>query len=104
MSEATCKTCPFWKGSGDEDGVSECRRSAPGAGVGYPDIFPDVHADDWCGEHPLRQRDRLAAMAMQGMMYPDRLIEAEVDADLARRAYEIADAMLAESGREPSRG
>jgi hypothetical protein len=64
---------------------------------------PWTAADDWCGEHPARQRDRLAATLAQGMLsdesagqgdrYTDR-------AEFARRAYGFADALIAESERE----
>jgi hypothetical protein len=52
--------------------------------------------EDWfCSEHPLLQRDRLAAMAMQGLLASlgsDRLVP---DA-MAHDCYLAADALLAE--------
>jgi hypothetical protein len=117
VPDATCKTCPFFDYSTNEDGGSrdfQCRRepkryiSAEQSLAGGPVAWwPPVSPDDWCGEHPLRQRDRLAAMAMQGILasaphwcdadalkagYPPKEI-------VAVNAYEIADAMLAERER-----
>jgi hypothetical protein len=62
--------------------------------------WPRTRPDAWCGEHPLRQRDRLAAMAMRGGMSSGH--EVVRPGDFARYCYEIADAMLA-AASAPSR-
>lgn len=89
MSDATCKTCPFYQPVDGDRGY--CHHAAT---LATPeDIRP--RPDWWCSEHPLRQRDRLAAMAMQGLATRDRL-EMAVPSPwlIAERAYEIADAMI----------
>lgn len=111
MADATCKTCPFWERlEAHPDGTAErkgyCHHSHSEA-----DDNPQRYENWWCSEHPLRQRDRLAAMAMQGILasvghfcdedsrragYPDREV-------IAVNAYEIADAMLAEAAKGPAR-
>jgi hypothetical protein len=65
------------------------------------------HRAWWCSEHPDRQRDRLAAMAMQGAMANLEVLSRLEDEpterfarNVAGHAYEIADAMLAERVRE----
>lgn len=93
MADATCKTCPFWQRR-DGDAIS---------GVPDPGYCHHVHAnaesdpqrrgDWWCSEHPGRQRDRLAAMAMQGLVACST-VNASND-DIARSAYDLADKMLA---------
>ncbi len=69
----TCASCLYFSGT-------ECHRRG---------------ADQWCSEHSLRQRDHLAAMAMQGLCaaHPDTLTKGSVDI-IADRAYAIADAIL----------
>lgn len=112
--DATCKTCPFWHGI-ESSTAAACSRNPPigertkdGPGGRWPWTGPR----DWCGEHPLRQRDRLAAMAMQGLVTdPSGLpgfggVDPDADRTLgygervARAAYSVADAMLA--SRSPS--
>ena len=97
---ATCETCPYWTEI-DLPGVAakgeECCR------VGHcHHVANEVNERNyldynwWCSEHPDRQRDRLAAMAMQGLV-TDHLIGTD---EAAVRAYLFADAMLAERVRE----
>lgn len=100
MSEATCKTCPFWERTDDHGG--SCRRHAPQmAPEGNDEPWPPrMLIDEWCGEHPLRQRDRLAAMAMQGLSTMEAVLGAiQTPEAIARDAYAIADAMLAEAAK-----
>jgi hypothetical protein len=102
MAAATCKTCPFFSPA-REATWGTCQLNPP-VYVGSDCQWPAVDATEWCGSHPARQRDRLAAMFAQGMTYPDRLNEEDLDRDLAKRAYQMADAMLAAraEGREVS--
>jgi hypothetical protein len=109
VAEATCKTCPFYSG----DRESECRRNPPtiatNARPGDPGqpvdphwhMHPNTRPESSCGEHPLRQRDRLAAIAMQGLCACSDLPVGTPDtqANVARLAYQVADAMLAERKR-----
>ncbi len=123
MGEARCKTCPFWAadpGDREESGIRrECRRNAPPPhGHDVADeptsnddwaAFSVTASDDWCGEHPALQRDRLAAMAMQGLLaagFYDRIGGewSTRDAQLASRAYQYADAMLREREKGAGRG
>lgn len=93
--KATCSNCPFGvefvDSSGKKTGTRECRH---GRVLGSP-VATHNEPGWWCSEHPLApgQRDKLAAMAMQGMVpaASDDWIEPEI---LAQNAYEIADAML----------
>lgn len=98
-TEATCGTCPFWHGN-ETSTSAVCARSAPRAtGKPTPDLgaWPWTQPRDWCGEHPSRQRDRLAAMAMQGLVSTETEDSGWMNAEsrLASRSYAIADAMLA---------
>jgi hypothetical protein len=112
MADATCKTCPFWECSdADRKDASErrCRVRSPAArsvahraeAQAHDAVWPWTKDDEWCGEHPARQRDRLAAMAMQGWLssWPDHHTEAPER--IAKVAYAVADAMLAARGEEP---
>jgi hypothetical protein len=100
--DATCKTCPFWS-----------RREAAVEGVPDPGYCHHLHAsteedpqrrgDWWCSEHPLRQRDRLAAVAMQGLMAAEWAQNSSAG-DLADIAYSQADAMLAAAPAPSERG
>jgi len=100
---ATCETCPYWTEI-DLPGVAakgeECCR------VGHcHHVANEVNERNyldynwWCSEHPDRQRDRLAAMAMQGLAAGQYGMGYDTEA-LAIRAYRLADAMLAERVRE----
>lgn len=66
MSEATCRTCPWWQGvSGAHPGL--CRKNAPMVvtekRVDYQgetwyspmSIWPNTDELDWCGSHPSRK-------------------------------------------------
>jgi hypothetical protein len=120
VGEATCRTCPFWAadpGDREEPGIRrECRRNPPpphGHDIAEEPVSDDDWAafsvtasGNWCGEHPLRQRDRLAAVAMQGLLaakFWECIGGNPTDRDrmLARRAYQFVDAMLAEGERNP---
>jgi hypothetical protein len=93
-TEATCKTCPFFCPDAVNDGY--CQRSPPTSDRDTETVWPKTSAlsSFWCGEHPLRQRDRLAAMAMQGLMAAGWTQDSSAG-DLADIAYSQADAMLA---------
>jgi hypothetical protein len=108
VSDATCKTCPFFAsylGAAEDARLGTCRRSPPvplmtASGGDHPELGsenPEVSSAWWCGEHPLRQRDRLAAMAMQGWLasWPAKTWLAGEPTQLAEHAYRVADAMLA---------
>ena len=112
--DATCKNCPFWDAAPDDRaGRSEqkCRVRPPAAvtvtsratAQNRDATWPWTECDDWCGEHPLRQRDRLAAMAMQGLLafVADPTIPDVPPTRLAANAYRIADTMLAARGETP---
>jgi hypothetical protein len=115
MADATCKTCPFWECSdADRKDASErrCRVRSPAArsvahraeAQAHDAVWPWTKDDEWCGEHPARQRDRLAAMAMQGLATMDAVCGAlRTPEAVARDAYAIADAMFAARGEEPIR-
>jgi hypothetical protein len=87
-NDATCKTCPLWQKAGEE--------------YGYCHHISVVHAEDngvgsdfWCSEHPLRQRDRLVAMAMQAVESSNLDNEVSLTSvEVAERAYLIADEMI----------
>jgi hypothetical protein len=106
MGDATCRTCPFWAADPPDRQaglVRECRRNAPRPFLGSAILedadcasFPVTPAEDWCGEHPLRQRDQLAALAIQGLFA--RPLNSGC-ANVAREAYAFADAMLAERAK-----
>lgn len=96
MGDATCKTCYFAtllaeRGEGRE---IRCHNATAWFGTVY-------HREDWwCSEHPARQRDRLAAMAMQAIL-PTASAQSEEQVpamlrQVAKAAYAAADALLAE--------
>lgn len=71
-------------------------------GCGEAEHLARVMAETFAGEAAAPTRDRLAAMAMQGWLatYPDDMGASEVEVErLARFAYRVADAMLAERKR-----
>lgn len=68
MSDATCKTCPFWER--ETSPVGQCRKSEPSnqwilvnRSTNYERIhrweqrssWPVTRDKDWCGEHPARK-------------------------------------------------
>lgn len=69
----------------DSERIGQCHYAANG----FEAISDDAW---WCSEHPARQRDRLAAIAMGG------LVSAWGDTnpadELAEYSYKVADAML----------
>jgi hypothetical protein len=103
VSDATCETCPFatpWNASAAGVARIICHHAAMAAEF-CGDDEPARTETWWCSEHPLRQRDRLAAMAMQGLMAAGWAQDASAG-DLADVAYGQADAMLAaRSGSKP---
>lgn len=99
MADATCKTCPFREvlDQRREDGTPEIRCHNAVAVAGWETAF---HREDfWCSEHPLRQHDRLAAMAMQGILAHYGFKDEIETSDVAKWAREQADAMLAERAK-----
>jgi glutathione S-transferase len=91
-SNATCETCPYWEVF-PNDVAGACHHS-----VNRFDTSRAYHKEWWCSEHPDRQRDRLAAMAMQGLaFFADK---GGTGPWIAGRAYAIADAMLDERKKE----
>jgi len=96
--DATCSNCPFWAApSQREQGL--CQRLPPQwAAVADTFAQPLTSSCESCGEHPLRQRDRLAAMALPAVI---REMWGEPDGSkgIAGCAYQIADAMLAEAAK-----
>jgi hypothetical protein len=105
MADPTCETCPFFALATVAKGhlYNACRRRPPDAVLTIADhAWPQVDPDDVCGEHPLHpaQRDRLAAMAMQAQLHS--ALDAGQgwnDSEIARHAYDTADAMLAERAK-----
>lgn len=99
--EATCSSCPFFVERTVD--YSQCRRGPPRPVLRTAEhSWPEVQASDSCGEHPLRQLDRLAALAMQGILAgPTSTIDMVVlhsDA-VASSAYKIAHSLLAERSK-----
>jgi hypothetical protein len=84
---ATCETCPYWQEIAPARGYGgQCHHAANG-------FEASSVATWWCSEHPARQRDRLAATAMGGLV---SVHGGAIPADeLAAFAYKVADAMLA---------
>jgi hypothetical protein len=97
--EATCRTCPFGREASSpkwHEYEYECRRKPPIAALA-DDWPPLVMGTYWCGDHPLRERDKLAATAMQGLVTGNASgASAE---ECAHESYRIADAMIAERRR-----
>ena len=108
---ATCATCPFYDATvrmyhGDplapDVDIGGCRRE--------PGQLIQSGPDEWCGEHPLRQRDRLAASFIPALiMRASELLEqgytptrGEVPARVVAMAYEQADAFLMRSEEQLS--
>ena len=90
---ATCETCPYWQEIkpplDTRIRVGHCHHVA--------NEYTPLDHNWWCSEHPDRQRDRLAAMAMRGLAVRDRLDGGVPSGrSISAFAYEIADAMLAE--------
>ena len=63
MSDATCKTCPWYDDLNGASANGSCRKCSPARSYmatstnptwGVP-WWPIVHNYDWCGEHPDRQ-------------------------------------------------
>jgi hypothetical protein len=55
MNSDSCETCFFWREKGRR-GKSECHASAPmpdihAADGDYAARWPEVPAEEWCGEH-----------------------------------------------------
>ena len=106
--DATCKTCPMWTAHRTLDaldndtgpsGIGTCHHVSA---IGDPEGMTRQEAW-WCSEHPLRQRDRLAAMALHSMaedLYP-AAVDAACAKDIAQAAYRLADAMLAARAASP---
>jgi hypothetical protein len=89
---ATCETCPYWqeiKPLEQHLKIGRCHHAAL-APVEQNGLFD---FNWWCSEHPARQRDRLAATAMGGLV---SVHGGAIPVDeLAAFAYKVADAMLA---------
>jgi len=87
MSDLSCATCPFWTNNYCHH-VSNATDSA-------------VSPMWWCSEHPLApgQRDRIAEMAMQGLLAGEPEQEIYPPLMIAKRAYNIADAIIAERAK-----
>jgi len=85
MSDISCAICPFWTNNYCHH-VSNATDSA-------------VSPTWWCSEHPLApgQRDRIAEMAMTGIVYG--MAESWTPIRLAKDAYNIADAIIAERAK-----
>lgn len=92
MADATCSNCPWWEMKPDQSDVGRCHH-------GSVHQLDSVYRDFtwWCSEHPLRQRDRIAEMAMQGLC-ADPNIDSPPK-QVAEAAYKVADAMLAERAK-----
>lgn len=61
MSEQICQTCRFFSaGANEDEEFGGCCHRYPRAAVFRSDgaqisyVFPNVYADDWCGEHVVR--------------------------------------------------
>jgi hypothetical protein len=102
VPDATCKACPFFDAAPDA-AWGQCRKTPP---VYDPQSgsseWPRTDDNAWCGEHPALRRDQIAAMAMPGLLADESGGEGGFFRDLgvmAKRAYDVADAMLAERAR-----
>jgi hypothetical protein len=95
MADATCATCPAFRGSesGTVHAYGECRAAPPisfhGDGCGE---WPAVDATDWCMQHPLRRRHLLALHAMTGLA-----ADPDFRGEVGPTAYKFADSMLDEA-------
>lgn len=101
MSDATCKTCPYWSpypardDSEFRDGMGDCRRHAPTMvatraedprdPADFNSLFPYTVADEWCGSHPDRQPHLECATTT--------LVTAETDGPTAADMRRIVDAL-----------
>jgi hypothetical protein len=118
VSEGTCKTCPFWgpyaesnaRGERVEPRLGTCRLRPPrpmpddepdDGGQRFTHENPEVVDFWWCSEHPARQRDRLAAMAMQADLTGCAGRGSWDFKGIAERAYVVADAMLSAREQKP---
>lgn len=99
MPDVTCATCPFFRLADDVgDGFGECHQLFS---ANYNDR---VDPGWWCSAHPLApgQRERIAEMAMQGVLAGESAAGDYEEAEgVVVHAYEIADAMMAER-RKPT--
>lgn len=112
MADATCKTCPFYGPFPANDGaLGTCRRYPPRpmmteSGGDHPELThenAETAASWWCGEHPARQRDRLAADIFRNLVNPDACTKEDLEV-AAELAYEGADAFLAAREKGAGRG
>lgn len=101
MVKATCSTCPNFYPE-DAHYYDHCRRaprvaveraSPGGSGFG----FPRAESTEWCGEHPDRQGDRIAEVALGGLLANTRVLADREH--IARDAHTIAEVFLAERAR-----
>jgi hypothetical protein len=104
MDNLCCATCPFSEklSTGATDNTA-CHLGRFADEPRHPSTW-------WCSEHPLApgQRDRLAAMAIPGLVTCVDSVDSYTGIrnlwapnQVARRAYAIADAMLAERAKKP---
>jgi hypothetical protein len=106
MDKPSCSNCPYGLQTTARDGKAyQCRIDAPKVsplpnGLQTTAGWPVVDADELCGRHPLHpgQRDRIAEMAMQGLLAFYGL-KAPEEEDIALWSYNLADAMMAERAK-----
>jgi hypothetical protein len=56
VSDATCKTCPWWDATRDNAPVGYCKAHPPTTFADGTSDWPTILASSWCGEHPDRQQ------------------------------------------------
>ena len=97
----TCENCPFWEATSREG--YEDRGVCHHAANDNQDGDPVRRKTWWCSEHPFLQRDRVALVALQGILasLPTSSLEqahkpfGPFAAILTTQAYEFADAVMA---------
>lgn len=99
MGDVSCATCPFWASFQTDAGVEGKCHHALNALSG--DRVNTGHSW-WCSNHPLApgQRDRIAELAMQGLLAGDTEPGGSVTIQAtAEIAYNVADAFMAERAK-----
>ena len=96
MADATCANCPWFSHDAAKSMDGYCHHASA-----FVEENSARQHDFFCSEHPLRQRDQLAAMAMGALIACPGTVGDP--ATLAECAYEYADAMLKERAKNGGR-
>jgi len=57
MSDAICRTCPWWDEERENSPTGYCKAHPPTAFADGTADWPVTLASSWCGEHPDRKAD-----------------------------------------------